>query len=330
MGSNTTCQIRDNMSDPFEETVIASDEVLPESREEGNLGVIFGDVGTAEFSVLLFEPLEKGEYLVADHETNGPVLCQIDTLDRKTNLSQDRAEQLSNGGVVQIKEKILANVRIIGYRDERGLLQIPRTPMKAGIFVRKSDDDFISKIVGLKGDVATGAYIGILRGHDVKVFLDINSLVQKHLSVLAKTGGGKSYITGVIIEELMKHDVTVIIMDPHGEYGSMRDEGTLDVESARFDTKPIGFADKILEFATDTKLNPQARPLKFTLGNLSARDLIGLTNIRNIRAYLPNLKSKIQYLQSIKPTYNLNDIIRALEADEDKAMGTLVSELEYL
>ena len=213
------------MSDPFEETVIASDEVLPESREEGNLGVIFGDVGTAEFSVLLFEPLEKGEYLVADHETNGPVLCQIDTLDRKTNLSQDRAEQLSNGGVVQIKEKILANVRIIGYRDERGLLQIPRTPMKAGIFVRKSDDDFISKIVGLKGDVATGAYIGILRGHDVKVFLDINSLVQKHLSVLAKTGGGKSYITGVIIEELMKHDVTVIIMDPHGEYGSMRDEG---------------------------------------------------------------------------------------------------------
>ncbi len=317
------------MTESFEETATATDAPNIEPTEDG-VGIIYGDVGTSEFSALLFAPLEKGEYLQVAHDAYGDILCQIDSIDRKTDLSQEKAQQLSNGGVIQIKEKILATMKVIGYRDDRGLLQSPRTPLKAGIFLKKADDDLIAEVVGLRGEMKTGAYIGIVRGHQIPVQIDINSMVQKHLSVLAKTGGGKSYITGVIIEELMKHDVTVMIIDPHGEYGSMRHKGEHDPHMERFNIKPDAYGHKIQEFATDTKLNPDARPLKFTLSNLTPRDLMGLTNIRNVRTLLPTLKSKMEYLESAKPNYTIRDIIRALEADEDKALGQLVAELEYL
>ena len=43
--------------------------------------------------------------------------------------------------------------------------------------------------------------IGLLKGHTLKGFLNIDALVQKHICILAKTGGGKSYACGVLGEE---------------------------------------------------------------------------------------------------------------------------------
>jgi len=66
-------------------------------------------------------------------------------------------------------------------------------------------------------------YIGLLRGYDIRVELDANTLVQKHCSVLAKTGSGKSYTAAVILEELLDRKVALLIIDPHGEYASMKE-----------------------------------------------------------------------------------------------------------
>src|SRR5439155_707496 len=91
------------------------------------------------------------------------------------------------------------------YRDDRGLLQVPRTPFRAGEPVYKAETSTIQEVIGLEEDKKHGAYVGLLAGHNVPVYLDINAMVQKHVSILAKTGGGKSYVAGVLIEELMKH-----------------------------------------------------------------------------------------------------------------------------
>ena len=54
----------------------------------------------------------------------------------------------------------------------------------------------------------------------VPVYLDVNRLVTEHLAVLAMTGSGKSYTVGRIIERLVaSHNGTVVVFDPHGEYG---------------------------------------------------------------------------------------------------------------
>ena len=56
------------MTDTFEDSVQAIDDAPTTSveapilsREQDGVGIIYGDVGTSDFSVLLFEPIEKGE-----------------------------------------------------------------------------------------------------------------------------------------------------------------------------------------------------------------------------------------------------------------------------
>ena len=294
------------------------------------VGIVYGDVGTISFKCGVTGPLEKSEYVQIPHEQAGMVLGQVDQIERRTNLSLDRAKRLSDGENVDIEERVSAVISILGFRDDRGLLQVPGTPFKAGSPVMRAEDRLIKDIIGIKENKRTGAYIGMLCGHDIQIQLDINEMVQKHVSVLAKTGGGKSYITGVILEELMKHDVTVLIIDPHGEYNSMRDQGTVGDGSEKFGVVPRSYADKILEFSPDTKINSQAKPLRFTLSSMEAKDILDLTNIKNGRKEITSLKKAIEALRASKPSYNLTELMKVLEADEDGSNGALVQELEYL
>lgn len=297
---------------------------------EGIVGIVYGDVGTSELKCSVTAPLEKGEYVSIRHQTCGDILGQVDKMERKTDLSLDKAIQMSQGEEMDIEEKVLAMVNIIGYRDDRGLLQTPKVPFKAGTPVILAEDSLIKEVIGITHNDKTGAYIGMLNGHDVQIQLDINEMVQKHVSVLAKTGGGKSYMTGVLVEELLKHDVTVLIIDPHGEYGSLRDAGDSSEYGQQFGVSPKGYAGKIIEFSPDTKVNAGAQPLKFTLSNLEARDVLGLTNIKNMRQALTSLKSAIEILRANKPNYAVQDLIRTLEAQEDSKNDNLVHELQYL
>ncbi|MEE9150420.1 MAG: ATP-binding protein [Thermoplasmata archaeon] len=295
-----------------------------------HIGIIYGNVGTTEFECQINANVEKTDYIQVNHQIFGLVLGQVDSIERRTDLSLERAQKIANGEPVEIDEKVTAKISVLGFRDDRNLLQVPRTPFKAGEFIYKAEDDLIRKVIGLNEDREGGAYVGLLAGHEIKVYVDINSLVQKHLSVLAKTGGGKSYVTGVIIEELMKHNVTTVIIDPHGEYGSMKEPGKEVITTRNFNVNPRGYAAKIREFASDTKLNKDAKPLRFTLSNLSARNLLDLTNIKNFRTYLAPLRKAIDLLRSSKGDYTIEDIIRILEIEEENSLAGLINELDYL
>jgi DNA helicase HerA-like ATPase len=294
------------------------------------VGMIYGNVGTLRFSCGVTAPVEKMEYVQVEHEINGWVLGQVSEIERKTDLTIDGIKEMENGTPVPIEEKESAAISVIGYRDERNLLQVPRTPLKAGSVVYRARDDLITKVVGIKEHSDTGAYIGLLSGHNVRVELDINVMVQKHVCILSKTGGGKSYCSGAIIEELMKHNVTVCVIDPHGEYCTMKHKGSVKKTIRDFGVSPRSYDDKIVEFATDTTTNRGAKPLKFTLHNLDAREILGLTNIKNVRSFLTMLRKTIDILKETKDNYTINDIIAVLEQSGETSSGTLVSELEYL
>ncbi|MFW6305359.1 MAG: hypothetical protein ACOC1V_06240, partial [Candidatus Saliniplasma sp.] len=157
-----------------------------ESIQDGFVGVTFGDVGTTTLQCNVCNPVDKGEYIELHHPTADRVLGQIEKVERKTDLSVDKAIELSNGERIGIDETIIATINIIGYRDERGLLKLPGNPFRAGEKIYLAKEDLIRDVIGLKED-ENGAFIGKLRGHDIEVKLDINSIAQKHLSVLAKT-----------------------------------------------------------------------------------------------------------------------------------------------
>lgn len=294
------------------------------------IGIIFGNVGTSSFNIMLTGPVDKLEYVQTEHEHHGWILGQIMEIERKTDLSLERVPELKKGTRIDIEEKEIAQVNLIGFRDERSLLQSPKTPLKAGSIVYKGSEELIKSIIGLEEHTDTGAYIGLLLGHDIRIELDINLLVQKHVSILAKTGAGKSYCSGALVEELMKHGVTTVIIDPHGEYRTLSTKGKLAKGGREFDIRPRGYGDKILEYACDTNLNKGAHALKFTLAGLDARDILSLTSIKNVRSYLTMLRKTLDMLREAKEEYSMRDIIDLLVASEDSAAATLITELEYL
>jgi DNA helicase HerA-like ATPase len=303
-------------------------EYMDESQyENSDIGIIYGKVGTTHFDCNVAQPVEKMDYVQMWHHKHGWVLGQIEKIERRSTLSIDKAYQITDGNDVDFEERISATVAVIGYRDDNNLLQAPRAPFKAGTKVYRAVDKLIMDVLGLK-ECKAGAYIGMLSGHDIKVYMDINELVQKHASILAKTGGGKSYMAGVMLEEIMKQKVTILILDPHGEYSSLKHSGKKG--DPYFGVSPKSYASQIQEFATDTKINKGATPLKFTLANMSSRDLLELTNIKNVKTYVTPLRKALEALKSAKDNYTLTDIIRILEYDDDVSMGALINELEYL
>ena len=296
-------------------------------KEMEKVGTIYGNVGTNSFDCRVCAHLERSEYVMVDHEDYGPVLCQVGNLIRKSNLSLEKSLNVPEG--MEIRDVITAHIDVIGYRDERNLLLTPRTTFMAGSDVRRADSAFIKKILGLEINPKTDGYIGILHGHDIPIALNINDLLQRHACILAKTGGGKSYMSGDIVEELMKYNVTCMIIDPHGEYGAMREPGSHG--DPRFKVRPRSYKSKIREFAVSDNFEDKSiKPLRFTFRTLEAKEILELLRTKDMRTYLPPLKRALEKLRESRPFYSVRDLIDVLNEDPENKNPVLVSELEYI
>ncbi|HEX8291157.1 MAG TPA: ATP-binding protein, partial [Pyrinomonadaceae bacterium] len=104
----------------------------------------------------------------------------------------------------------------------------PRIPPRPGDPVFLASSETLSDCLSPKraGEVGS-AHVGSLltrEAGEVPVVLSIKDVVSTHLAILASTGSGKSYTAGVLVEELMRpyNRAAVLIVDPHGEYDTMR------------------------------------------------------------------------------------------------------------
>ncbi len=295
-----------------------------------DVGRIYGDVGLGVFHLSLTQAVERGDYLTVEDDTHGPVLCQLDDLRRKSDLDLEHADELGRGTETPIHENLLGVARIIGYRDHQGLVKLPTIPFRPGAKVFRAEEPLIADVLGLKHRGNSGAYVGLLRNHSLKIELDINQLVQRHVSVLAKTGGGKSYLLGVLIEELLRHRVTCVIIDPHGEYGSLRQAAEKNGVHGRFNVETQGFPKQILEFSPDVTLNPAAKPLTFSLRNIEPRDLLVFMGLTNVKQYLAPLKALLEEVGAANPEFTVRDLVRAAERGEGAIAEVLHERLEYV
>lgn len=105
----------------------------------------------------------------------------------------------------------------------------PRVLPRSGSAIYLAPSDMLSRVLSKRRlHEAGSANVGWLlsRGQDdVPVVLDVNEFASTHLSIIAGTGSGKSYLAGVTIEELMRpyNKACVLIADPHGEYETLLD-----------------------------------------------------------------------------------------------------------
>ncbi|RLI78747.1 ATPase [Archaeoglobales archaeon] len=294
---------------------------------KGVVGRIYGNASSTEFNFVVLEPREvkRTDYVKVWNDVDGWVVAQV--LDIKATAEFNEDDALN--GKTATKEVYIAKAIVIGRRDENGLLKVPKTPFVPGENVFKADNELIMEALGLEDD---GIYIGLLEDHNIKVKLDLNPLVQKHCCILAKTGSGKSYTAGVIIEELLERDVPLLIIDPHGEYASMKDKNddADEIEKMEiFGIKPKGYGDKIRVYVPPNSpfLDRADGILKLEGLNLTAEEIIELTGITNstsqalIYQAIKNLKDR---------NYSIEDIIEEVENIKHNAKWGLLGHLEKI
>jgi DNA helicase HerA-like ATPase len=83
----------------------------------------------------------------------------------------------------------------------------PRIPPTPGQPIHLASNDMLTTMPSprRKGE-SGGAHIGSLltrRSDEVPIVLAVREVVSTHLAVLASTGSGKSYLAGVLLEELL-------------------------------------------------------------------------------------------------------------------------------
>jgi DNA helicase HerA-like ATPase len=80
----------------------------------------------------------------------------------------------------------------------------------------------LSAILGFSTNTKIATCLGSLYSHpDIQVCLDLNKLLEGHIAIFGQTGSGKSYASGVLIEEIVERGVPVVVFDHMGEYISM-------------------------------------------------------------------------------------------------------------
>jgi hypothetical protein len=116
---------------------------------------------------------------------------------------------------------------ILGYYDAALGLVNPRVPPPSGTPIHVVPDGVLHEVLckrrpGERGAVHIGSLLS--RGADaVPVTLDARGFTSTHLAIIASTGSGKSYLAGVILEELMMPHTraAVLVIDPHAEYHTL-------------------------------------------------------------------------------------------------------------
>jgi hypothetical protein len=191
-------------------------------------------------------------------------------------------------------------------------------PFEPDTPVFSADEDLIRKTIGLKDK---GLYIGILDDYKIQVNIPEKHLF-KHIAILSKTGGGKSYTAGVLLEELAENNFPAVVIDPHGEYPTIIRKNTRrdDVRIMEsFGIEPKSYADSVTIFNRDRLIKLDSRlsadEISEMLQNLSV----------NQRGLLYSCIKKLQ-----GKNYSIKDIVDSLLSADSQNKWELVSVLESL
>lgn len=310
--------------------------VLPD-REDEVCGIVFGNVGSAQFRCALSDrDLKEMDYIEAHHPTNGWVLCQIDSVELKSDLTIENAVLKLHGIEEDFAWKRVAKVNVIGRRNQNGMLIRPLTPVLPSSRIYRPRDEFIKNILGLTLDRDDGAYIGKIFHTDVDVILEPSKLVQNHVSIVAKSGSGKSYTCGIMIEEMARLGIPVVILDLHGEYSTLVSpniDGGEYGRMERFGIAPKGLGEAVREFTFggDGEEEGRPTPLGLDINGFRAEDLLEMMGVKNIGVGTSILYNALSRARDVLgDDYDLNDVLAIVEADHNPMKWNVANGLSHL
>lgn len=180
------------------------------------------------------------------------------------------------------------HVAIMGYYERAtGSFINPWIPPQSGKQIFLADNEMLSHILSRKQQGQPGsATIGSLltRAPDaVPIVLSVKDLVSTHLAIIASTGAGKSYLASVMIEELMQphNKACVLIIDPHGEYGTLDQIANSSQFTEQGEGRPSGYRAQVKVYRPD-----------------QVKVRVSTLNMGDMRHLLSEMTEKQQYLLS--------------------------------
>ena len=273
------------------------------------LARLYGKSDIYNFKIEIFGDIKTFDFLNVFHHENGPVLTQV------INITRD-------------SERLIGDCKVIGYRDA-GVLKNIRTPFTNDAKVEVANDEFIEKTVGLSKD--DSSFIGVLEHHpNLRISLDLKKTITKHIAILAKSGAGKSYTVGVILEEVIKKNIPIVILDPHNEYSTIKYPNSDKKDMKRlekFGLSPQGFLDRVKEYSPDTNTNPQCEPITLDINSLKPQDLIDSLP----QKLTPAQQSLIfNILSNLNNRINFDELIFNISNEDSNSKWSLITLLEQL
>ncbi len=273
----------------------------------------------SEFKLVITEiensvPLRKGQFIAVESaDVDGTLIATVTNI-LKTNRYFESAEAVkeyerSAGHLSFILpterwEYILAEGKPMGRISQSGRLERVTFPPGPGDKVFLASPEMLLQVLGLD---PSGVNLGQLLHHDVPVTLNLTRLFQKHVAILAISGAGKSYLTSVLIEELLLRKpeqgrVAVIILDVHGEYTSLAT--TSDTDTYKFSEKTTVINGPYIQLAV-----PKLTSYNFA----SFQPNMSYVQIRELNQIIKKLRSRSG--KTGKP-YDLNELIGMVEQSE--------------
>lgn len=198
--------------------------IVGESSPERSL-VIFSESNQEDQKV----KLSAGMYLTVE-TPGGCILGIVEKLISGSRLlPQNVTDPESVGSVIKaitqgelIKESYLkGSVRWLSYLEtlKKGLIESPKMPPMPGTNVYLARKEDLESIFG--PNEQGWINIGKLSSIDVDYKININK-IQRHLAILAVTGGGKSNTVCILTRRIVNElNGTVVVFDMHGEYGDL-------------------------------------------------------------------------------------------------------------
>ncbi|MEM3715621.1 MAG: ATP-binding protein [Candidatus Bathyarchaeia archaeon] len=192
------------------------------------IGIIVGEASSSEFyfSSKPEEMPSRWEYVVVFslEDIGGalkevPVIAQVQGIVSASqaltrDLDFDITKKLVEAGIAD--RKVWCKARILGYLGENGEVLQPRKAVMPGKPVYIASRDLLEKFYSFPSDEAV--HVGhLITRSDVPIFLSLRGF-RRHLAIIAQTGAGKSYLAGVLAEELLRKGATIVMLDPHADY----------------------------------------------------------------------------------------------------------------
>jgi uncharacterized protein len=296
------------------------------------VGIIIGEASSVsfDFSSKPSEMPSRWEYLMiySQEELDGQLkqVQVVAQIERVSSASQALTKELNFEIIKKIIEsgladsKVWGRARVLGFLTETGELQLPKKAVTPGKPVYIAPTELLEKFYSYSLD--EGLRVGsLITRSEVPVALSVKGF-RRHLALLAQTGSGKTYLAGILADELLAKGGTIVMLDPHADYVFL---------GRGADGKRHELSDRITVFRNPASTGRysagevgRVEPYEICFSDLDVDEICLIASIgKNMVSIREGLEQALEFVKAEKNVFQPEDLLEELQsADSWKDLGS--------